>query len=214
MKYWRLSSAAAVIAALLLLSVGCVRKRDSIPVKESSSKGVGKLYLIPLGGFPAEQANDLASFYQNKYGLRVETLPNVNLTPSAINRERKQLIAEETVEIMKLANPNLKNDPNAILIGLTMEDMYIAKLNLRFSFSFRDQGKYAVVSCGRMVLPQTGRFKLHPASEELVLSRLRKMVTKNIGILFYHLPQSDDPRSVLYRNVGGIEELDNMGEDF
>lgn len=213
MKFWRLSWAAAVIAALILSS-GCVRKRDSIPIEKSNTKDVGKLYLIPLGGFPAEKAHDLASFYQNKYGLRVETLPNVNLTPTAINPERKQLIAEEAVEIMKRANPNLKNDPNAILIGLTIEDMYIAKLNWRFSFSFRDQGKYAVVSCGRMVLPQTGRFKLHPASEELILSRLRKMVTKNIGILFYHLPQSDNPQSVLYRNVDGIEELDRMGEDF
>ena len=213
MKYWRLWSAVAVIAALLI-SVGCVRKRESISVKKSSPKDSRKLYFLPLGDFPAETVRDLVSFYEKKYGLRVETLPNVNLSPTAMNPERKQLIAEEAVEIMEHANPTLKNDPNAIVIGLTTEDMYIAKLNWRFSFSFRDQGKYAVVSCGRMILPQTGRFKLHPASEEQLLSRLRKMVTKNIGILYYHLPQSDDPRSVLYRNVGGIEELDQMGEDF
>lgn len=209
MKYWRLSSAVVVIAALIL-STGCVRKRDSIPIKKSSSKGVGKLYLIPLGGFPAEAVKNLASFYESKYGLRVETLPNVNLSPTAMNPERQQLIAEQAVEIMKQANPNLKNDPNAILIGLTSEDMYIAKFDWRFSFSFREQGKYAVVSSGRMNLPIRDK----PVSEELKRTRLRKMVTKNVGILYYHRAQSDDPRSVLYHNVGGIEELDYMGEEF
>jgi hypothetical protein len=43
---------------------------------------------------------------------------------------------------------------------------------------------------------------------------LRKMVTKNIGVLYYHLPQSNNPQSVLYQNVGGISELDYMGEEF
>jgi hypothetical protein len=51
-------------------------------------------------------------------------------------------------------------------------------------------------------------------SEEKAKARLRKMVTKNIGILYYRLPQSNDPRSVLYKNVGGVSELDNMGEEF
>jgi len=37
---------------------------------------------------------------------------------------------------------------------------------------------------------------------------------KNIGVLYFHLPQSNDPRSVLYKSVGGISELDLMGEEF
>lgn len=53
-----------------------------------------------------------------------------------------------------------------------------------------------------------------PVNEEQILMRLRKMVTKNVGVLYFHLRQSDDPRSVLYRNVGGIQDLDYMGEDF
>jgi hypothetical protein len=40
------------------------------------------------------------------------------------------------------------------------------------------------------------------------------MVTKNIGIMYFKLQQSDDPRSVLYKNIGGISELDAMGEEF
>jgi hypothetical protein len=40
------------------------------------------------------------------------------------------------------------------------------------------------------------------------------MVTKNIGLLYFGLPVSGDPHSVLYGNVGGIDDLDRMGEDF
>ena len=45
-------------------------------------------------------------------------------------------------------------------------------------------------------------------------TRLRKMVTKAIAILYYGKPQSNNPRSVLYNQIGGIEELDQVGEDF
>jgi hypothetical protein len=50
--------------------------------------------------------------------------------------------------------------------------------------------------------------------EELLRSRLRKMVLKNIGIMYYGLPVSRDPRSVLYGNVLGPDDLDYMSEFF
>jgi predicted Zn-dependent protease len=130
----------------------------------------------------------------------------VHLPPSTRNAERQQLIAEEAVDLMKRVNAELSSDPKAVLIGLTSEDMYISSYDWQFSFSWRDQGKYAVVSSGRMNLGST--------TEDQVHTRLRKMVTKNVGILYFHLRQSDDPRSVLYRDIGGIRELDFMGEEF
>ena len=209
MKHARLLLAVALIASLIP-GTGCVRKSDYNPTGKQSLKGSGRLYLVPLGGFSDATVKDLASYYRSKYGLSVGTLPNVDLTPTAINPERQQLIAEEAVEIMKQANPDLSNDPQAIMIGLTFEDMYIAQKDWRFSFSWREQGKYAVVSTGRMDLP----LAYQSVSEDLIRTRLRKMVTKNVGVLYYHLEQSDNPRSVLYRNVGGIRELDYMGEEF
>ena len=107
---------------------------------------------------------------------------------------------------MKSAYPDLTSTPEAIMIGLTTEDMYIAQYSWQFTFSWRQEGKYAAVSDARM--------SLGVPSEEQVKARLRKMVTKNIGILYYRLPQSNDPRSVLYKDIGGISELDYMGEEF
>jgi predicted Zn-dependent protease len=181
-----------------------------IPTNNESLQGSEKIYFVPFGHFPAATVKELVSFYRSKYGLHIQTLPNVRIAQAALNPERNQLIAEQAIEIMKQAYPHLKNDRQAILIGLTTLDMYIARYDWNFSFSFRERGRFAVVSSGRMNLPVGKK----PASHKLMLMRLRKMVTKNVGILYYHLPQSDNPRSVLYRNVGGIRELDYMGEDF
>lgn len=209
MNYSRLVSTAALIAALLL-NAGCLLKQNYVAMNKDSLTASGKIYLVPLGDFRRDMAGELSSFYRKRYRLEVEILPSVPLPPAIMNPERRQLIAEQAVEIMKRANPQLKNDPNAILIGLTNRDMYIAKYDWQFSFSWRAEGKYAVVSSGRMHLPNGGR----EVTEELILTRLRKMVTKNVGILYYRLAPNDNPRSVLYRNVGGIQELDNMGEEF
>lgn len=213
MKYARLISAFSVIAALVL-NTGCLLKldlkQDYVPVSKQSLKGSGRLYFVPLGDFPAGSVEDLVSYYRDKYGLTIETLPSVTLPPAATNPEREQLIAEVAVETMRQSNSKLSNDPQAILIGLTTQDMYISQYDWRFSFSWREQQKFAVVSAARMNLPLRRR----PVSEDEIQTRLRKMVTKNIGVLYYHLPQSDNPKSVLYRNVGGIQELDYMGEEF
>ncbi len=204
MKYFRSCSLAVVILSLLI--TGCFRKSDYVPISKQSLNGSGKLYLVPLGEFSKLVAEELASYYKTKYGISAETLPTVHIPPSARNAERQQLIAEEAVDLMRRVNSEISGNPNAILIGLTTEDMYISQYDWRFSFSWREQGKYAVVSSGRM--------NLGNVSEDETRKRFRKMVTKNVGILYFHLPQSDDPRSVLYRNVGGIRELDYMGEEF
>ena len=215
MKYSRLLLSAALIAALLP-GTGCFRKREHVaikkdtPVPKESLKGSGKLYLVPLGDFPNDIAADLASFYREKYKIETETLPSVPLSEMAVNKKRDQLIAEQVVAIMKQANPQITNDPEAIMIGLTTQDMYINQMDWQFAFNFRDEGKYAVVSSARMYLP-VRRWKI---TEKVMVRRLRKMVTKNVGILYYHLAPSDDPRSVLYRNVGGIKDLDYMREEF
>ena len=194
----------------LLLSSACFRERKHVPIDKSRLKGEGTVYLVPLGEFPDDVLEDLVAFYRDKYQLNVQALDHVPLPEGAINSRRKQLIAEEAIEVIKQANPELQKDPKAILIGLTSEDMYINKMNWQFSFSWREGGKYAVVAGGRLGV-RNGR---RPVTEPLIMKRMRKMVTKNIGLLYYRLPLSDNPRSVLYRDVGGIQELDYMGEEF
>ena len=190
------------VTALIIFLVwpaGCVGRGRSAPIDKQSLKGSGKLYIVPLGDFPSSTAEDLISHYQSNYGVSIETLPNLPLKFSVVDTDRQQAIAEALITLMKSAYPDLTDTPDAIMIGLTTEDMYIAQYKWQFTFSWRQEGKYAVVSNARMRLGAT--------SGEQVKARLRKMVTKNLGILYYRLPQSNDPRSVLYKNVGVFRSL-------
>lgn len=204
----RISKTLAPLFCLTLVAAGCAlpRQRAAIPV--GTLKGRGKVFLVPLGDFPRFKLHELKAHYREKYGLSVSLLPPVALEPSAFNEERQQFVAELLVGLMRRGCPEQAQDPAAILIGLTGEDIYINEYNWQFTFSWRQEGRFAVVSDARMHL---GAATL-PAGR--VESRLRKMVTKNIGIMHYGLRPSDDPRSVLYNSVGGLRELDRMGEDF
>jgi len=105
----------------------------------------------------------------------------------------------------------LAADPNAIIIGLTSQDMYIARKDWRLAFGRRDaHTPTAVVSTARMNL----HYSDQPFWGSSANIRLRKVVTKDIGIFYYGLSQSDNPRSVLYNGILGIQELDAVGEEF
>jgi predicted Zn-dependent protease len=199
--------AVSFIVCLSLIQ-GCGGDSDYVPMDKSKLHGTGKVYFVPLGEFPAVEVHELVAYYKDKYGLTIEVTPRTPLDPSVINPERKQLVAEWVIDLMKQTYPALAGNPDAIMIGLTDEDMYISQTTWRFAFSRRQEGRYAVVSSARM--GQGGPL----VSAKKINSRLRKMVTKNIGLLYYNLSLSDNPQSVLYGRVMGLRDLDRMGEDF
>jgi hypothetical protein len=98
---------------------------------------------------------------------------------------------------------------NGVVIAITSEDIYMATKSFRFVFSVRDQ-RAAVVSTARM----DPRFYGLPADGELWTSRIKKMVTKNIGTLVFRRRESADPRSVLYGSILSFDDLDFMTEAF
>jgi len=99
---------------------------------------------------------------------------------------------------------------SARLIGITGSDMY-ARAPWRYRFSWRFMGQHAsVISTARM----TEHYAGEPPAEATVSQRLRKMVTKDIGILYYGKPLSINPKSVLYAAIGSLEEFDQMSEEF
>ena len=97
------------------------------------------------------------------------------------------------------------------IIAITAWDMYISTTNWQFTFSLRGPGnQVAVVSYARMRPEAFGN-----APDDILLeSRLRKMVMKDIGIICYGFPLSQNPRSVLYGSIDGTDELDVMTEAF
>src|ERR1700749_4474277 len=179
------------ILLILLLTSGC---------KKSS-----KIYFVPIGEVPLEEVNDLASHYREKFGIKAEVLPAIKPSPRDFDRDRNQLIAENLVQTMLSVYSDYRMNEGDVLIGITGEDIYPQSQNWQFCFGWRvGEQRAAIASTARMDLRYLGE----PSDGTSPRERLRKVVTKDVGLLYYQKEASENPRSVLYSGIMGIQELD------
>ncbi|MGH7209070.1 MAG: hypothetical protein ACREIL_06780, partial [Nitrospiraceae bacterium] len=132
------------------------------------------------------------------------------VTDDMIDPARRQLIGEEVIRRMKEQWPDLAVDPNVRLLGMTDEDMFIRSKQWHFAFAFRKEGRFAVVSKYRM----DPTFLKLPPNDDLIVARLRKMLTKQIGLQYYGLPHRQEKTSVLFSPVLGLDDLDAISPEF
>lgn len=174
-----------------------------------------------MGAIASVNVDDLITYYKTKHDLTIEELPAVALQINDFHLLRGQYTAEKLIASLKQAYPEYARDPNAVLIGILAQDMFIYGKTWKFAFSYREEGHLCVVSSFRMGLPsvkesQTDEFEqdhrhfLSPNKQ----SRLIKMISKNIGLLYFEYAANNNPHSVMYNNIMGIDELDVMGEDY
>jgi predicted Zn-dependent protease len=199
---------AITLSQLILAGLGLLRveERPRNPIGIPSPPVDAAVYFAPVGNYPTNEVDLLVRHYREKFGLEIGVLPTVHVSADAFDRTREQLVAEGVIDALSRTDAAVK-DPSAIVIGLVRADMYIAGRDWRYAYSLRGDDRYAVISTARM-----GDGLFVDAARRL--RRIQKMVTKNLGILYYGLPQSDDPGSVLYRNILGPTDLDRASEDF
>jgi predicted Zn-dependent protease len=178
------------------------------PIDVSRLERSGRIILAPFGDFPVSVADDVAAHFAGKYGLDIVVASPRVLPHEAWDASRGQVDSE--VLLRTLADSYPSTAIRTIVIGLTNVDMFNSGMEWRYAFSNRLEPRFAVVSPVRMDRGCMG-FR---AADSTTLARLRKMVGKNIGVLFFRLPLSDHPRSMMYRAIGGPQELDTMLEEF
>ncbi len=205
-----------LIVGLLALLVGCVASKSSLQTSLAGSSlnpsvDGSKIYFVPMGDFPAEQLDPLVEFYRQRFGVEVSVLKNVPIDDSTRDVSRQQIVAEKLISSLRKSAVGYANDRKAILIGFTSEDLYPASQNWQFCFGWRDATAHtAVVSTARLNLRRDSA----PFAADISVSRLRKVVTKDVGMLYFGLPQNGNPKSVMYEFVVGIDDLDQVGDDF
>lgn len=196
----------AVVTSLALVpaasSAGAARTATARPAADSAAP----VSFVPIGSFRSRDAAALASYLTRSLGLRAGVLPREPLPSTAFDRARRQYVAEKLIEVLHKPAGSPR-----VVIGLTVQDMYwAAKPSWRYTFAIRSPQGFAVVSSARMdpvaagLLPNPG----------LGTRRLRKMVLKIVGILAYGRSPSQDPRSALYDDILGPDDLDYMSTDF
>jgi predicted Zn-dependent protease len=147
----------------------------------------------------------LKQYYKEQLGLLVEILPELVPDRSAWTDDRGQWSGEGLAEQVR----HVIGNDDGVVIAVTGEDMYLRTVNWRFAFGLRAGNRVAVVSYARM----DPRFFGGPEAMNLLQRRLRRMVTKDLGLMLYGLSASADPASPIYRDIGGLQELDAMQDD-
>jgi hypothetical protein len=169
----------------------------------------GKLYFVPMGR-QVVQVESLAAYYRDKFKIEVTVLPEVAIDSAAYDSPRSQYIAEEMILEMKRAQPNIARAAESIIIILTDEDIYPRSLGWKFTYSFHTGYKFAVVSSHRNDPAFWDSSKPHDAAEQL--AGMKQMLTKYIAMLYFHLPHSFDPTSIMYQPLTPNGGSDNLYE--
>ena len=179
------------------------------PIDVSAMRPSGRVYLVPIDDFPVDRATVIAEHFRTKFGVAIEVAPAMAWPEGAYVERRRQMDAG--LMLTRLASTYSTRADSVVAIGLTTRDIFSPRLNWAYVFSLRDEDGVAIVSPARM---DRGCMGLFQADDQRIAARLRKMVGKNIGILYFGLNMSRDPASMLYANIGGPQELDAMSEQF
>lgn len=166
-----------------------------------------KVFLIPIGLSNDVSLDWAPAYYKAKFGIDVTVLPPAPWQASLVDPERHQLNSEKCVEYLSQVHPELGNDPFSIIVGITSYDMYIPEFGWKFAENLREGHHLAVVSSARLRPPSFfGR-----RNPEWLDSRLQKLISKNLAILYFDLPMSSDYTSLLSGGILSGMEFDEMG---
>jgi predicted Zn-dependent protease len=179
------------------------------PVDVSGMHPPRRVLLVPIEDFPVERARAIAAHFRTKLGVAIDVGPAMTWPAGAYVEDRRQMNSAMMLTRLESAYPSI-GEP-VVVIGLTTRDMFNPEVNWAYVFSYRGDNRVAVVSPVRMDRGCMGVFQ---ADDDRIMARLRKMVGKNIGILYFGLEMSEDPASMLYAHIGGPQELDAMSERF
>lgn len=176
------------------------------PMDVSGAPPGGRVHLVALDGIRADWLDRVAQELRVRHRVPI-SVASRQADHAAYDAYRRQLNAARILDALERMHPSR----DAVVVAVTDRDMYIPGFGWRYAFSYRAKGRLAVVSTARM---ERGCLGLLAANEDRQRARLRKMIGKNLGVLYFGLPLSNDPRSLMYAYVGGPQELDVMSEIF
>ena len=170
--------------------------------------GSGKVYILPLGNPNLGQLERQAQMLSERFHVPVTVMQKEEINATARDLNRKQVVGEALIKNILTSHPELADDYDAFVIGVTDQDMYLKQYNWRFAFGDRQYGRFGVISTARLTSPSD------LGSAFFADIRLRKMLTKFLGTLYFQLPLSADPTSGLSGSIQSTGDLDVMTDNF
>src|SRR5262249_11814328 len=154
------------------------------------------------------ELSEPAQFIATRYGLTPTILAPMLQTAAirASASSGSQIVAETVFPAIKRHYPEIAKDRSAIVIAFTQEPWRLHS-ERPHEFSYEDS-QIAIVSTEQLN-PVT---YAEAADKDLCLSRLHKVLARDIGLLFYHLPKVEKPANVMSEAMLCVHDLDRMSE--
>ncbi len=178
-------------------------RHDGPVARLEELQGSGRIYLVQIGEHLSPYSlNDFAQWLHSKYALDAQVLPEMDLAKSAWDPTRKQYVAELLYAQMKRVHPDLAADPNTYLIGFTEANLYSVFHQRNFTFNQGDMQRMAIISAaGMQDDPAVSSNIYFDAADQHFQARLRRILLKDIAVLYWRLPLNNDPTSLLHQTL-------------
>jgi len=145
---------------------------------------------------------------EHDLGIRMGIAPALTYRDGLYNPQRKQLATEPVIAWMMTKFEDYSTNADAVFIGVTHNDIYIATSSRPFAFEQRVPPHYAFISSNRTSQRPVGE----TARITEVQPSLRKLVTRTIGALHFGKPESTNPRNVMYGPLRSLDDLESIDE--
>ena len=163
------------------------------------------LYLVPIGPVPKAALESFAAHFRSLVNFKVEVTAPLPLPDWTVDRQRKQVIAEQVNDVVaRVFGPTLQKS-SALVIGVTANDMYVAAMNWRFAYA-HGNGQYAVISAAHMGDDRSNNEQWSP----LVILRMQKMLGKRVAVQALGIGSRLPTPPVLSAPILGPADLDQL----
>ena len=171
-----------------------------------------RVCLVPQGRVDPDLVLHLADYYRERYDITVLIAPPREIREDFVDEDRGQVSTDDLLLDLLISSGGSFADADAAYIGVTAVDVYRETGTNAWVFGARKTAttgeRYGVISTFRM----KPEFWGEPADDELFRTRVRKMASKYVGMLYFELPESDDPASPLFSGIWGLPALDALSE--
>jgi YD repeat-containing protein len=180
--------------------------RREAAAKREDLRVPGTVYFVPFEDSAKPDAASLAEFFDHEFGISTKALPAIDPPSAAYDSQRKQWVAEMLAQAMAAKYPDVAADPDARMVGILEDDLYIRGFNWNYSYSYRDEETNSIVPTLRF----DPTFYGLPENDAIRMERLRKVVMKQVALTHLGFTETSDPQSV-DAVEDSIEDIDRMG---
>lgn len=198
------------LLATLTVVFSCSSNPPNVLGNKSYDDKPAKIIIIPMNGVDNNLINNVSSYIRVKHNLKTKIYPHMGYSDKMFNPKTEQYYAEAiaSAAVRVFASTYTTISDKAIIV-ITDKDINHKKSTLRFVFSSHyNKFNLSIISTARI---NTNNYGLDP-DNDLLTTRLYKLVNKSLGLNYYKYKQTNNRSSVMYSPILGVQDLDVVGE--